>query len=122
MTAPRPSKPSQPSPPSTKPPAPPPKTARDEAIAWAKAIGSALLIWIVLRSFLVEAFRMRNASTKNERNTIQMRSAEPIALAQAIASSRAVLGGGAGGLVEGGEGWEGLDGRGAVMDAPPNQR
>src|ERR1044071_7401093 len=65
MTAPRPSKPSQPSPPSTKPPAPPPKTARDEAIAWAKAIGSALLIWIVLRSFLVEAFRIPSASMEN---------------------------------------------------------
>lgn len=31
-------------------------------ISWAKAIGAALLIWIVLRSFLVEAFRIPSAS------------------------------------------------------------
>jgi signal peptidase I len=51
---------------STNPPQPPPrKTAREEAIAWAKAIGAALLIWIVLRSFLVEAFRIPSASMEN---------------------------------------------------------
>jgi len=50
----------------TAPPAPPPKkTAREEAIAWLKAIGAALLIWIVLRSFLVEAFRIPSASMEN---------------------------------------------------------
>jgi signal peptidase I len=38
---------------------------RDEAIAWAKAIGGAFLIWIVLRSFLVEAFRIPSASMEN---------------------------------------------------------
>ena len=50
----------------TAPPAPPPKkTAKEEAIAWLKAIGSALLIWIVLRSYLVEAFRIPSASMEN---------------------------------------------------------
>lgn len=50
-----------------RPPQPPPprKTAREEAIAWLKAIGAALLIWIVLRSFLVEAFRIPSASMEN---------------------------------------------------------
>ena len=38
---------------------------KEEAIAWAKAIGSALLIWIVLRSFLVEAFRIPSGSMEN---------------------------------------------------------
>jgi signal peptidase I len=41
------------------------KTAREEAIAWIKAIGTALLIWIVLRSFLVEAFRIPSGSMEN---------------------------------------------------------
>lgn len=50
---------------STNPPKPPPKTAKEEAIAWAKALGAALLIWIVLRSFLVEAFRIPSASMEN---------------------------------------------------------
>ena len=50
---------------STTPPRPPRKTAREEAIAWLKAIGAALLIWIVLRSFLVEAFRIPSASMEN---------------------------------------------------------
>ena len=57
--------PSQPPPSSTNPPQPPPKTAKEEAIAWLKAIGGALLIWIVLRSFLVEAFRIPSASMEN---------------------------------------------------------
>ena len=57
--------PPPPAPTSPKPPPPPPKTAKEEAIAWAKAIGSALLIWIVLRSFLVEAFRIPSASMEN---------------------------------------------------------
>lgn len=42
-----------------------PKTLKEEAIAWAKAIGAALLIWIVLRSYLVEAFRIPSASMEN---------------------------------------------------------
>ncbi|HYU29344.1 MAG TPA: signal peptidase I, partial [Gemmatimonadales bacterium] len=61
MTPPR---PPQPPPPSTTPPQPP-KTAKDEAIAWLKAIGTAFLIWVVLRSFLVEAFRIPSASMEN---------------------------------------------------------
>src|SRR5690349_15215516 len=65
---------------------------------------------------------MRNASTRNDRSTIQISSAEPIALAQAMASSFAVLGGGDGGGVDVGEGCEGFDGRGAVTDAPPSRR
>jgi signal peptidase I len=43
----------------------PPKTVKEEAIAWLKAIGAALLIWIVLRSYLVEAFRIPSASMEN---------------------------------------------------------
>jgi len=60
-----PARPPQPPPTSTNPPQPPRKTAREEAIAWLKAIGTALLIWIVLRSFLVEAFRIPSASMEN---------------------------------------------------------
>jgi signal peptidase I len=59
--------PPQPPPASTnlpKPPAPP-KTAKEEALAWLKAIGVALLIWIVLRSYLVEAFRIPSGSMEN---------------------------------------------------------
>ena len=58
-------RPPQPPPTSTNPPPAPRKTAREEAIAWLKAIGTALLIWIVLRSFLVEAFRIPSASMEN---------------------------------------------------------
>ncbi len=60
-----PARPPQPPPTSTNPPQPPRKTAREEAIAWLKAIGVALLIWIVLRSFLVEAFRIPSGSMEN---------------------------------------------------------
>jgi signal peptidase I len=38
---------------------------KDEAKAWARAIGAAFLIWIVLRSFLVEAFRIPSPSMEN---------------------------------------------------------
>jgi len=60
----------QPQPTPTKPvpkaaPAPPRKTAKEEAIAWLKAIGTALLIWIGLRSYLVEAFRIPSGSMEN---------------------------------------------------------
>jgi signal peptidase I len=41
------------------------KTLKEEAISWAKAIGVAFLIWMVLRSFLVEAFRIPSASMEN---------------------------------------------------------
>jgi len=48
------------------PPAPPPrKTFRDEAISWAKAIGVAFVIWVFLRSYLIEAFRIPSASMEN---------------------------------------------------------
>ena len=62
MTPPRPPQPPRTS---TTPPPPPRKTARDEAIAWLKAVGTAFLIWVVLRSFLVEAFRIPSASMEN---------------------------------------------------------
>jgi len=41
------------------------KSFKEETIAWIKAIGAALLIWIVLRSYLVEAFRIPSASMEN---------------------------------------------------------
>lgn len=43
----------------------PRRTLKQEAISWAKAIGVALLIWIVLRSYLVEAFRIPSSSMEN---------------------------------------------------------
>ena len=49
-------------------PPPPPtlrKTLKEETIAWLRAIGAAVLIWIVLRSYLVEAFRIPSASMEN---------------------------------------------------------
>jgi signal peptidase I len=49
----------------TKPALPLKKTVAEEAKAWARAIGAAFLIWIVLRSFLVEAFRIPSASMEN---------------------------------------------------------
>jgi len=55
----------QPPPPSTNPPQPRKKTAKEEAISWAKALGGAFLIWIFLKSFLVEAFRIPSASMEN---------------------------------------------------------
>ncbi|HXM37725.1 MAG TPA: signal peptidase I [Gemmatimonadales bacterium] len=41
------------------------KSLKEETVAWIKAIGAALLIWIVLRSYLVEAFRIPSASMEN---------------------------------------------------------
>jgi signal peptidase I len=41
------------------------KTVKEEVISWAKAIGVAFLIWVFLRSFLVEAFRIPSASMEN---------------------------------------------------------
>jgi len=58
-------RPSQPPPTSTKPPLPLKKTLKEEAKAWARAIGGAFLIWIVLRSFLIEAFRIPSPSMEN---------------------------------------------------------
>lgn len=70
MTEPRPAKPPQPRQPPQPPPTPttapePPKTLKSEAVAWARALGAAFLIWMVLRSFLVEAFRIPSASMEN---------------------------------------------------------
>ena len=49
----------------TLPPRPEKKTFQEELIAWVKALAFALLIWIVLRSYLVEAFRIPSASMEN---------------------------------------------------------
>ncbi len=43
----------------------PRKTFKDEAISWAKAIGVAFVIWVFLRSYLIEAFRIPSASMEN---------------------------------------------------------
>jgi signal peptidase I len=44
---------------------PKPRTLREEAISWAKSLGVALLVWIVLRSYLIEAFRIPSGSMEN---------------------------------------------------------
>lgn len=44
---------------------PPRKTFREEAVSWGKSIGIAVVIWILLRSFLIEAFRIPSASMEN---------------------------------------------------------
>lgn len=49
----------------TNAPPPPPKTLKEEVISWAKALGGAILIWIVLRSFLIEAFTIPSSSMEN---------------------------------------------------------
>ncbi len=41
------------------------KSLEAELKSWAKSIGVALVIWIVLRSYLVEAFRIPSASMEN---------------------------------------------------------
>ncbi len=41
------------------------KSLKDEAIGWAKAIGVAFVIWLFLRAYLVEAFRIPSASMEN---------------------------------------------------------
>ncbi len=46
-------------------PPPSPKTVRGEIISWAKSIGIALVVWIVLRSYIVEAFRIPSGSMEN---------------------------------------------------------
>lgn len=43
----------------------PRRTAKDELISWAKALGVAFVIWVFLRSYLVEAFRIPSASMEN---------------------------------------------------------
>jgi signal peptidase I len=42
-----------------------PSTFKAELISWAKAIAVALAVWIVLRSYLVEAFRIPSESMEN---------------------------------------------------------
>lgn len=42
-----------------------PTTLKAELISWAKAIGVALAVWIVLRSYFVEAFRIPSPSMEN---------------------------------------------------------
>ena len=44
---------------------PPRKTLRDEAISWVKAIAVAFVIWVFLKSYLIEAFRIPSASMEN---------------------------------------------------------
>ena len=42
-----------------------PKTFAEELKSWTKSIGIALLCWIVIRSYLIEAFRIPSASMEN---------------------------------------------------------
>ena len=44
---------------------PKPTSLKAELISWAKAIGVALAVWIVLRSYLIEAFRIPSESMEN---------------------------------------------------------
>ena len=46
-------------------PAPPKSRLRHELESWAKAIGVALAVWLVLKSYLVEAFRIPSPSMEN---------------------------------------------------------
>jgi signal peptidase I len=41
------------------------RTLKDELISWAKALGVAFVIWVFLRSYLIEAFRIPSASMEN---------------------------------------------------------
>ena len=41
------------------------RSFKGEAISWAKALGVAFVIWVFLRSYLVEAFRIPSASMEN---------------------------------------------------------
>jgi signal peptidase I len=43
----------------------PPRGWRDEAVSWAKSLGIALAIWVVVTSYLVEAFRIPSPSMEN---------------------------------------------------------
>ena len=40
----------------------PQRTLKSEVVAWAKAFGVAFVIWVVLRSYLIEAFRIPSPS------------------------------------------------------------
>src|SRR5204863_4365446 len=73
--------------------------------------------------FSMLAEGIRNASTRNDRITIQMSSAAPIAFTHAMNSSLAVLAfGGDAGWAEVGGGGEGLAGRGTVMVSQSSRR
>src|SRR5438034_11200656 len=55
-----------PAPSATAAPGPAPRQRlREELIGWAKSLAAAVLIWIVLRSYLIEAFRIPSASMEN---------------------------------------------------------
>lgn len=51
--------------PATGDPTAAPKTFAEEVKSWAKSIGIALLCWIVIRSYLIEAFRIPSSSMEN---------------------------------------------------------
>ena len=53
------------SPPHPPSPPPAPRTLRGEITSWGKSIGIALVVWIVLRSYLLEAFRIPSGSMEN---------------------------------------------------------
>src|SRR3989441_8625929 len=55
-----------PAPSATAAPGPAPRQRlREELIGWAKSLAAAVVIWIVLRSYLIEAFRIPSASMEN---------------------------------------------------------
>jgi len=64
VSGPAPRSPASPPPPPPSPP-PAPRTLRGELTSWAKSIGIALVVWIVLRSYLLEAFRIPSGSMEN---------------------------------------------------------
>ncbi len=43
----------------------PPRTLKSELVAWAKAFAVAFVVWVGLRSYLVEAFRIPSPSMEN---------------------------------------------------------
>ena len=47
------------------PPAPAPQSTGEWALEWMKSIGFALVVWLVLRTFLLEAFRIPSESMEN---------------------------------------------------------
>src|SRR5881409_2601707 len=55
-----------PAPSATAAPGPAPRQRlREELIGWAKSLAAAVLIWIVLRSYVIEAFRIPSGSMEN---------------------------------------------------------
>ena len=51
--------------PAAAPPAPPKSRLRHEVESWARAIGVALAVWLVLKAYLIEAFRIPSPSMEN---------------------------------------------------------